>query len=93
MACQPNPKAAGLDGRIAPAVMACLAAVTLVAGIAASTQAEAGLLLAKPAPFVTGEQDHHAGPAGRAAHRLCRSPVRILGTAAGQDARCKRAAV
>lgn len=83
---------ARIDTRRASAVMAALSLVMLVAGFAVSTQAHAAPAIAKPVQFLSDEAGHGVASGGRAAHRLCRSPIRFLGTAEGRQVPdCKRA--
>jgi len=82
---------ARIDTRRASTVMAALSLVMLVAGFAASTQAHAAPVIAKPVQFLSDEAGHGVASGGRTAHRLCRSPIRFLGTAEGRQAPdCKR---
>ncbi|MBL8570132.1 MAG: hypothetical protein JNK84_13765 [Phreatobacter sp.] len=82
---------ARIDVRSASAVMAALSLVMLFAGFAASTQVHAAPVIAKPVQFLSDETGHGVASGGRAAHRLCRSPIRFLGTAEGrQSPDCKR---
>jgi hypothetical protein len=82
----------GIRPTVASALLSALSIITVVAGIAASTQAQAAPDMAKPAPFISDDVAQGMMSAGRSAHRLCRSPIRFLGTAGGRDvAGCKRA--
>jgi hypothetical protein len=86
-----NLPTARIQARRAGAVMVALSVLTLLAGFAASTQAHAASAIAKPVQFLSDDADHGVAAGGRAAHRLCRSPIRFLGTA--EDPRgpdCKR---
>lgn len=75
---------ARINGRLASSVLSMLAMVTLVAGIASATQSHAFAIRTTPVPTVTDDCAHPAASNGRSAHRLCRSPIRFFGTAAGR---------
>jgi hypothetical protein len=84
---------ARIGARRASVVMVALSVLTLVAGFAASTQAQAAPVAAKPVQFVSDDAGYGVAAGGRAAHRLCRSPIRFLGTAGDQrEPDCKRTA-
>lgn len=81
--------------RIAPrpaaTLFSALAFVIFGAGIAAATQTHIAQPIAKPVSFVATETGTDAVSTGRAAHRLCRSPIRFFGTAEPrQMPDCKR---
>jgi hypothetical protein len=80
-----------IDVRVASALLSALSVLTVVAGIAASTQAQATPVIAKPIQFISDDVAQGALAGGRSAHRLCRSPIRFLGTAEPRQVPdCKR---
>jgi hypothetical protein len=83
-----------IDVRFASAILSGLSVLTVVAGIASSTQTQATPVIAKPVQFISDDVAPGAMAGGRPAHRLCRSPIRFLGTAeARQVPDCKRSQV
>ncbi len=80
-----------IDARLASAVLSTLSVLTVAAGILASTQAHATTPVAKPVQFISDDVAQGAIAGGRSAHRLCRSPIRFLGTAEPRQVPdCKR---
>ena len=70
-----------INARFASGLLACLAILTVAAGIATTTQASA---LPQPSMPIHLSAEHvgfDALSTGRAAHRLSRSPIRFVGTA------------
>jgi hypothetical protein len=80
-----------IDVRVASTLLSALSVLTVIAGIVASTQTHATPVIAKPVQFISDDVAQGALAAGRSVHRLCRSPIRFLGTAESRQVPdCKR---